>query len=126
MGKVVLFDHVEVHVDDIPGYCEFLVKIFQGGRHHVISDSGTAMFVSVDGYAIEIKQRKGDGAPQASGFCNPCLRTEGAKALIEDDLGCEITQTVENDDGHIYFFVDHEGVTWHIKDYLLLDSQVNW
>ena len=46
--------------------------------------------------------------------------------IIEDDLGCEITQTVENDDGHIYFFVDHEGVTWHIKDYLLLDSQVNW
>jgi hypothetical protein len=126
MGKVVLFDHVEVHVKDIPGYCDFLVKIFQGGRHHVISDSGTAMFVSNDGYAVEIKQKKGEDAPIAAGFCNPCLRTEGAKSFIEDHLGLEITLTVSNDDGNIYFFVDHEGATWHMKDYMLLDSQINW
>lgn len=124
-NKPVFFDHIEVHVDNIPKYCEFLVKMFHGGRYKVISKSGTSMFVSNDGVCIELKQRK-SGNPTQAGFCNPCLRMEDAKEFIEKDLEYEITFTTNNPDGNCYFFKDYEGITWHIKEYLVRDLYINW
>ncbi len=126
MHTAVFFDHVEVHVNDIPQYCSFLVKLFQGGRYKVISESGTSMFKSNDGINIEIKLRGPNGLPTKVGFCQPCLRMENAKSFIEDQLKLTITQTVNNPDGNCYFFTDHEDITWHIKDYLIQDKYVNW
>lgn len=122
----VFFDHVEVHVEDVVNYCKFLVKLFNGGRHKVISDTGTSMFVSNDGINIEIKKREVKDFPHASGFCNPCLRMEHAKDFIEHTLKFKITKTVSNPDGGCYFFNDHEGITWHVKDYLIRDKFINW
>lgn len=126
MGDNVFFDHIEVHVRDVPAYCEFLRKAFRGGRAKTISDSGTSMFISDGGLRIEVKKRAGDAAPCAAGFCNPCLRMEGARSFIEKTLGFPILKTVENPEGRVYFFQDHEGVVWHFKDYLELDKSVNW
>ncbi|MFA4905570.1 MAG: VOC family protein [Candidatus Margulisiibacteriota bacterium] len=126
MSKPVFFDHLEAHVSDIPAYCEFLIKIFQGGRYRVISKSGTAMFISNDGLNIEIKKKQTEELPRPIGFCQPCLRTENAKEFIEKTLKLKIDKTVKNPDGNCYFFTDHEGVTWHIKDYLIKDEYVNW
>lgn len=126
MSGPVFFDHVEVHVKDIPKYCDFLVKLFKGGRYKIISDSGSSMFVTASGLNVEVKKNKTDNIPTAAGFCNPCLRMEHAKSFIEDELLFEITQTVSNPEGNIYFFNDHEGVTWHIKEYLFQDETINW
>ena len=124
-SKPVFFDHIEVHVNDIPKYCEFLVKMFHGGRYKVISETGTSMFLSNDGICIELKKRKNGESSQA-GFCNPCLRMEDAKDFIEKELGYEITFTTKNPDGNCYFFNDYEGITWHIKEYLVKDKYINW
>ncbi len=126
MGEPVFLDHVEVHVEDIPKYCEFLVRLFKGGRYKIISDSGSSMFVSHDGFNVEVKKNKVGSPPVAAGFCNPCLRMENAKSFIENELQFEITQTVSNPDGNVYFFDDHEGVTWHLKEYLIRDETINW
>lgn len=126
MNTPVFFDHIEVHVLDVPRYCEFLVKVFQSGRFKVISESGTSMFQSSDGLCIEVKKRKDDRLPAASGFCYPCLRMQGAKDFIEKTLRLQVQKTVKNPDGDVFFFTDHEGVTWHIKDYLGRDTFVNW
>jgi hypothetical protein len=126
MNKSVFFDHIEVHVDDIPRYCEFLYKMFHGGRYKVISNSGTSMFVSNDGINIELKKRKEGVKPSGAGFCNPCLRMENAKDFIENELGFVITLTTNNPDGNCYFFDDHESITWHIKEYLIRDLYINW
>ena len=122
----VFFDHIEVHVEDIPKYCDFLVKMFRGGRFKVISDSGTSMFISNDGLNIEIKKKDGSISSVASGFCNPCIRMEKAKDFIENALQFRITKSIQNPDGYCYFFVDHEGITWHIKDYIIKDKYINW
>lgn len=122
----VFFDHIEAHVEDIPKYCEFLVKMFQGGRYKVISDTGTSMFTSNDGIHIEIKKKKTVERPLSSGFCNPCLRMENAKEHIEGTLKLKIDQTLQNPDGPCHFFIDHEGITWHIKEYLVADKFINW
>ena len=126
MNKPIFFDHIEVHVSDISAYCEFLVKMFQGGRYKTISESGTAMFISNEGLNIEIKRKQVDKMPCAAGFCNPCLRTEQAKEFIERTLRLKIDRIVNNPDGAVYFLTDHEGVVWHIKDYLKKDEYVNW
>lgn len=126
MNKTVLFDHIEVYVQDINKYCMFLNKIFQGGRYRIISPSGTAMFKSNDGMNIEIKKRGVSKKPAAAGYCNPCLRTDSAKHFIENVLKLEIRRVVKNPGGDCYFFTDHEGVVWHIKDYLKQDDYVNW
>lgn len=126
MSNAVFFDHIEAHVDDIPAYCAFLTKIFQGGRYQVTTESGISMFASNDGLRIEIKQRKPDLPATASGFCNPCLRMENAKQFIENELGFTIERTISSADGNCYFFTDHEGIAWHVKDYLKLDKYVNW
>jgi hypothetical protein len=124
--KPIYFDHIEVHVNDIPGYCNFLTKMFCGGRYRVISDTGTSMFASHDGINIEIKKKKTDLMPIASGFCNPCVRMENAKEHIEKNLKLTIDQTLQNPDGACYFFKDHEGIVWHIKEYLVRDKYINW
>jgi hypothetical protein len=126
MNNPVFFDHIEAHVKNVPRYCRFLVKLFKGGRYKVISDTGTAMFVSNDGINIEIKKKKNDNPPIASGFCNPCLRMTNARRFIEKALKLDISNTIKNPDGDCYFFVDHEGITWHIKNHLILDKYINW
>lgn len=126
MSNAVFFDHIEVHVENVPEYCAFLKKIFQGGRYKVISETGTSMFISNDGINFEVKKKKTGNAPIFSGFCKPCLRMENAKVFIENELKLKIDQTVANPDGDCYFFTDHEGITWHIKDYLTRDKYINW
>ena len=56
MSNPVFLDHIEAHVEDIAKYCKFLVKIFQGGRYKIISDTGVSMFVSNVGINIEVKK----------------------------------------------------------------------
>jgi hypothetical protein len=109
------FDHIEVHVLEVKRYCDFLTKLFEGGSCEVISQSGTTMFTSRDGIHIEVKKRKVDQAPEMSGFCNPCLRRPDPKAFI---LGLGLNIELEQDApyGKVYFFKDHEGVSWHMKD----------
>jgi hypothetical protein len=126
MNATSSFDHIEAHVADVPGYCAFLVKVFGGGRHKVIGENGTAMFISPDGLCIEVKKREVSATPAASGICNPCLRRAGAKALIEVELGLRIGKTVENASGKVYFFTDQEGILWHIKDYSQEDEYTSW
>ena len=109
------FDHVEAHVSDIKRYCHFLQSLFEGGSFEVISQSGTSMFTSPDGINIEVKKKKIDQVPEMSGFCNPCLRRPDPKSLILE-LGLEIESEQDAPFGKVYFFKDHEGVTWHIKD----------
>lgn len=109
------FDHIEVHVGDIAGYGAFLKCLFEGGSCEVISNSGTSMFTSPDGINIEIKKKKVDASPVMSGFCNPCLRRPGPKDFILG-LGLTIEKELSTSLGMVYFFTDHEGVTWHIKD----------
>jgi hypothetical protein len=120
------FDHIEAHVADVPGYCAFLVEVFGGGRHKVISENGTTMFISPDGLCIEVKRREVSASPVASGICNPCLRREGAKGFIEQKLGLRIEKAVENPSGKVYFFTDHEGILWHMKDYSQKDEYTCW
>ena len=84
------------------------------------------MFASNDGLNIEIKNKEGRQVPTTAGFCNPGLRMEKAKEFIEKELKLEITLTAKNPDGNCYFFVDHEGITWHIKEYLVRDKFINW
>lgn len=109
------FDHVEAHVSDIPRYCKFLQAVFEGGSFAVISPSGTSMFTAPDGVRIEVKKKVIAEMPAMSGFCNPCLRRPDPPALIAH-LGLEVESVRESDQGPVYFFQDHEGVTWHIKD----------
>lgn len=111
----VRFDHVEVHVSDIIRYCKFLKTLFEGGTCEVISKSGTSMFTSPDGINLEVKKRKGEVAPVMSGFCNPCLRRPSPKEFITG-LGLAIDKELSTALGKVYFFTDHEGVMWHIKD----------
>jgi hypothetical protein len=109
------FDHVEVHVSDIKKYSDFLLALFEGGAYEVISKSGTSMFTSPDGIHIEIKRKKTDQAPEMAGFCNPCLRRPSPEPFIQG-LGLEIESELDAPFGKVYFFKDHEGVTWHMKD----------
>lgn len=125
-NKLAYFDHIEVHVQDIPRYCEFLLKLFCGGRYKVISSSGTSMFSSPDRMYIEIKKRKTDQTPAVFGFCNPCLRMENALEHIQDWLNLKVDKMVQNPDGACHFFTDHEGIVWHIKDYFVRDKFINW
>jgi len=73
------------------------------------------MFTSPEGIHIEVKKKKINSTPQMSGFCNPCLRRPDPKALILK-LGLKIKSEQDAPFGKVYFFNDHEGVTWHIKD----------
>lgn len=126
MSNAVFFDHIEVHVENISEYCTFLKKLFQGGRFKVISETGTSMFITNDGINIEVKKKKTSVMVAIAGFCKPCLRMENAKKFIEHELQLKIENTVSNPDGDCYFFVDHEGITWHVKDYLIKDKYINW
>jgi hypothetical protein len=109
------FDHIEVHVADINRYCDFLTTVFEGGDYEVISQSGTSMFRSPEGIHIEVKKRKSENAPVEAGFCNPCLRRSEVQNFIAT-LGFGIKKQLQTPEGPVYFFEDHEGVTWHIKE----------
>ena len=52
------FDHIEVHVNNINNYIDFLKKLFDGGESKVLSENGTSMFKSPEGLFIELKKRK--------------------------------------------------------------------
>ena len=110
-----VLDHVETHVDDIDRYCRFLQAVFEGGDFEVISPSGTSMFTGPDGIRIEVKKRKTNAPPIMSGFCNPCLRRENPYQLLAK-LGLNATHERDGGGHIVVFFMDHEGVTWHIKD----------
>jgi hypothetical protein len=112
---VAKFDHIEVHVGDIQRYCRFLVDAFEGGTHEVISKTGTSMFTSPDGIRIEVKRRKSESEPMMSGFCNPCLRRQNPHELVKK-LGFAAHHELETESGTVVFFLDHEGVMWHVKD----------
>lgn len=116
------FDHIEVHVGDIEKYCKFLYSLFEGGAHKVISKTGTSMFTTPENINIEVKRKKADGLPIMSGFCNPCLRRVKAKEFI-DSLGFNIEKALQTEWGRVYFFKDHENVTWHVKDIQFLNIE---
>lgn len=109
------FDHIEVHVLDVKKYCDFLRSIFEGGSFKVISESGTSMFTSPEEINIEVKKTKLNQAPVSIGFCNPCLRRSDAKAFISR-LGLTIDKELSSPEGPVFFFTDHEGIQWHMKD----------
>ena len=89
--------------------------MFEGGTFEVISSSGTSMFTSPEGLHIEVKKKRTTDKPLASGFCNPCLRRPQAKEFIAH-LGFPIEKELDSPTGKVYFFIDHEGVLWHIKN----------
>ena len=122
---MVSFDHIEVHVKDIQKYIEFLKIIFEGGENKKLSDEGTSMFKSPEGLFIEIKKINSKNMPQLAGFCQPCLRKTNAKQFIEDN-NLELVSDAESPNGKIYFFKDHEGIMWHLKDYQDRDWTNNW
>lgn len=111
------FDHIEVHVTDIKKYCDFLTKIFKGGRTEVLNKEGVSMYTSPDGLNIEVKKKETEQLPILSGFCSPCLRMAGARDFIQDVLKYEILEVRRTPQGYpVYFFKDYEGIIWHIKD----------
>ena len=125
MSEYVVLDHIEIHVDDIKRFGEFLISLFKGGRFKQISDSGTSMFITQQGQNIEIKRRKTDGLPTRSGLCLPCIRTKEARKHIEA-LGLTVDEIITNPEGEVFFFTDHEGVQWHVKSYEHMDRYINW
>ena len=126
MDKAVYFDHFEAHVDDINGYCEFLKKLFRGGKSKLVNENGTSMYLSPDGLAVEIKKKGSDSLPVRSGICLPCIRLENPEELIEKELGLKIEQSFDLPDGKVHFFTDHENITWHAKSYVHKDRTVDF
>lgn len=126
MDKAVYFDHIEAHVGDIKGYCEFLVKLFRGGKYKQVSDNGTSMYLNPQGFAVEVKKKGIDAAPAAAGICMPCIRLENPEDFIEKELGLSIEKSFDLADGKVHFFTDHEGVTWHAKSYTHKDKTVDF
>jgi hypothetical protein len=123
------FDHIEVHVKDAEKYAIFLQKLFGNGRYKKISENNTFMFLSVDDFHIEIKEKKKYTMPFALdsdiGFCMPCLRMKGANEHLQNIKEVEIINQIMNPDGACFFFKDYEGIDWHIKDYEVLDIYTN-
>ena len=119
------FDHIEVFVHDINDYIDFLKKLFEGGEIKKLSENGTSMFKSPEGLFIELKNKEIASKPILSGFCQPCLRKLNAKEFI-DKNNLEIVSEAESTNGKIFFFKDHEGIIWHLKDYEDRDWTNNW
>tara|TARA_B100001287_G_scaffold185399_1_gene156422 strand:- start:380 stop:748 length:369 start_codon:yes stop_codon:yes gene_type:complete len=119
------FDHIEVFVNNIKDYIDFLKKLFEGGEIKKLSENGTSMFKSPEGLFIELKNKEIASKPILSGFCQPCLRKLNAKEFI-DKNNLEIVSEAESTNGKIYFFKDHEGIIWHLKDYEDRDWTNNW
>jgi len=121
----VIFDHIEIHVADIPRYCEFLTALFGGGRYRRINDAGFHMYLTPEGQAFELKPKATDLPAARSGFCLPCIRTSDARAHLER-LGLAIDESAALPDGSVHFFTDHEGIQWHVKEYDHADGYVRW
>ena len=111
----VKFDHIEAHVNEIGPYCRFLTTLFEGGTTKLLSDNGTSMYTSPDGYNIEVKKKQIETTPSMSGFCNPCIRRQEPLEFITG-LGLKIDTELSAPAESIFFFRDHEGVLWHIKE----------
>ncbi len=126
MSDQVQLDHLEIHVDEIAEYCDFLVRLFRGGAWRRLNDDGVSMYRSPGGHYFEIKKRTTSVAPDRSGVCLPCLRLTDPRAHIEG-LGLRIDEEATNPAGEILFFTDHEGVQWHAKSYPAeQDPNVGW
>lgn len=125
MSEGVQLDHLEIHVRDVPRYCDFLVALFRGGAWRVLDAGGVAMYRTPDGAFFELKPRAVDGPPARSGVCLPCLRMPDPLDHLAA-LGLTVVETAENASGRIHFFTDHEGVEWHVKDYPRPDPALDW
>lgn len=121
----VFFDHIEVHVRDVPEYGSFLLALFRGGRFRQISDSGTSMFITPDGVNVEVKTAEWSEPPGSLGFRLPCIRLENARAHVEA-LGLEVVREISNPEGSVVFFRDGEGIEWHAKSYVHRDRYISW
>ncbi len=111
------FDHIEVHVTDIKKYCDFLTRIFKGGKIEILNKEGVSMYTSPDGLNVEVKKKEIRQPSVLSGFCCPCLRMPGAGDFIRDVLEYEILEERRTPQGYpVYFLKDYEGIIWHIKD----------
>lgn len=126
MDSKVYFDHIEAHVSDIKKYCEFLVKLFRGGRYKQLNENGTSMYLNPDGFAVEIKKKQGDIRPADAGICMPCIRLENPEDFIEKELGFKIEKSFDLPDGKVHFFTDHENIVWHAKSYTHKDRMVDF
>ena len=123
---MIQFDHIEIHVRDTSLYVTFLKKLFGGGRFKRISEKNTYMFLTVDNIRFEIKEYKYKFETQNHiGFCLPCLRMKQALKHLNKFSEIKIYKTVMNPDGPCFFFTDHEGICWHMKDYEILDIFTN-
>ena len=126
---MINFDHIEVHVRNSKAYTEFLLKLFDGGRVKKIAEKNIFMFISNDNLRIEIKEVEIENnefdIDSYIGFCLPCLRMKNALSHINKLDNIKINKIIENPDGECIFFVDYEGILWHIKNYEHLDSFVN-
>jgi len=122
----VSLDHLEIHVSDIPAYCDFLVELFRGGEYRRLNSEGVSMYRTPGGQYFEIKPRITSAVPDRSGICLPCLRLPEARTHLER-LGLAIDEVAENPAGEILFFTDREGVQWHAKDYPVeQDPNIGW
>jgi hypothetical protein len=126
---MVHFDHIEIHVKNSHLYCEFLTKLFSGGRYKKISENNIYMFLTHDNLRFEIKESqeyfKNFNLNEGAGICLPCLRKKGALEHLNSLGNIEIKKTINNPDGDCIFFKDYEGIDWHIKDYDILDMFTN-
>jgi len=125
MDNKVYLDHIEAHVDDIKGYCEFLIKLFRSGKFKQVNENGTSMYINPDGVAIEIKKKEEGLNPVNAGICMPCIRLENPEAHIEE-LGFKIEKSFDLPDGKVHFFTDHENIVWHAKSYTHKDATVSF
>lgn len=125
MPDAIVLDHLEIHVRDIPRYADFLTRLFRGGEARVLNSAGVSMYRTPEGRFFELKPRSTEAAPDRSGVCLPCIRMADPLPHLAH-LGLEVHETATNERGSIHFFVDHEGIEWHAKDYPRPDPTVDW
>ena len=122
----VEFDHLEIHVRDVPAYRAFLAALFRGGDYRILNDEGVTMYRTPCGRCFELKPRAPDATPpDRSGVCLPCIRMTDPLPHLAS-LRITPDTTVENEHGRIHFFTDAEGVEWHVKDWPRPDPAVDW
>lgn len=126
---MVVFDHIEVHVNDSEKYAKFLQNLFCHGRYKKISENNTYMFLGSSGIHIEIKESEkfinNFDNRSGIGFCMPCLRMAGAREHLNNIEGINFDSEIQNPDGECIFFTDYEGINWHFKNYDVQDIYIN-
>jgi hypothetical protein len=126
---MILFDHIEIHVENSKSYVKFLEKLFKGGRYKKISENNTYMYLTPDNLRFEVKEnikfQKNFNINTGLGFCLPCLRMKNASKHLSSIRQIVIQKVIENPDGKCFFFKDYQNIDWHIKDYQILDIYTN-